>query len=106
MFKLDGGGIVAFFKSRVNMDFETRCGCLAKIKIALVGVGNCASALVQGLQYYGTRSGADCMGLRNPVVVALVLRISKLWRHSMLTLERWARMFLKLFLPNPTMFQN
>jgi len=41
---------------------------LVKIKIALIGVGNCASALVQGLQYYGTRSGVDCVGLRNPVI--------------------------------------
>ena len=41
---------------------------MAKIKIALIGVGNCASALVQGLQYYGARSGVDCMGLRNPMI--------------------------------------
>jgi len=41
---------------------------LSKIKVALVGVGNCASALVQGLQYYGTRSENECVGLRNPVL--------------------------------------
>ena len=28
---------------------------MAKIKVALAGVGNCASALVQGLQYYSSR---------------------------------------------------
>jgi myo-inositol-1-phosphate synthase len=26
---------------------------MAQIKVALVGVGNCASALVQGVQFYG-----------------------------------------------------
>ena len=36
-----------------------------KIKVALVGVGNCASALVQGLQYYGKREKEECLGLRN-----------------------------------------
>jgi myo-inositol-1-phosphate synthase len=41
---------------------------LPKVKVALVGVGNCASALVQGLQYYGTCSKEGCVGLRNPVL--------------------------------------
>jgi len=37
---------------------------LPSIRIALVGVGNCASALVQGLQYYsGCGSEKDCVGL-------------------------------------------
>ncbi len=40
---------------------------MPKIKVALVGVGNCASALVQGLQYYGS-SGVERFGLRNPVL--------------------------------------
>jgi len=39
---------------------------LPKIKVALVGVGNCASALIQGIEYYGNRNnGDDCVGLRN-----------------------------------------
>jgi myo-inositol-1-phosphate synthase len=42
---------------------------LPKINIALIGVGNCASALVQGLQYYGNRTTEEeCLGLRNPVL--------------------------------------
>jgi myo-inositol-1-phosphate synthase len=41
---------------------------LAKIRLALVGVGNCASALVQGLQYYSSRGENDSLGLRNFVV--------------------------------------
>ena len=36
-------------------------------KVALIGVGNCASALIQGLQYYGkVETGKDSTGLRNP----------------------------------------
>ncbi|MEM3703279.1 MAG: inositol-3-phosphate synthase [Candidatus Bathyarchaeia archaeon] len=36
------------------------------IKVAIVGVGNCASALVQGLQYYKNFGDDDeCIGLRN-----------------------------------------
>jgi len=36
--------------------------------VALVGVGNCASALVQGLQYYSDRKEKECIGLRNIVL--------------------------------------
>ena len=33
------------------------------IKIAIAGVGNCASAIVQGVHYYGTRTKEDFTGL-------------------------------------------
>ncbi len=36
---------------------------MARIKIAIVGVGNCASALVQGIAYYGRRKAAGASGL-------------------------------------------
>ena len=39
---------------------------MSKVKVALIGVGNCASAFVQGLHYYGKRVKEDCVGLRNP----------------------------------------
>jgi myo-inositol-1-phosphate synthase len=39
---------------------------LLKIKVALIGVGNCASAFVQGLRYYSNREKEEeCIGLRN-----------------------------------------
>jgi len=38
---------------------------MPKIKVALVGVGNCASAFVQGLHYYSLFT-KDPVGLRNP----------------------------------------
>jgi myo-inositol-1-phosphate synthase len=36
---------------------------MAKVKIALVGVGNCASALVQGIHYYRGKNENDAVGL-------------------------------------------
>jgi myo-inositol-1-phosphate synthase len=36
---------------------------MRKIRIGIVGVGNCASALIQGLHYYRGRSAADAVGL-------------------------------------------
>jgi myo-inositol-1-phosphate synthase len=38
---------------------------MPKTKVALIGVGNCASALVQGLHYY-SKFEKDSAGLRNP----------------------------------------
>ncbi|NLE04712.1 MAG: inositol-3-phosphate synthase, partial [Crenarchaeota archaeon] len=40
---------------------------MPKIKVTLIGVGNCASALIQGLQYYGkSKENEEITGLRNP----------------------------------------
>lgn len=36
---------------------------MEKIKIAIVGVGNCASSLIQGLHYYKQNGGTDITGL-------------------------------------------
>jgi len=36
---------------------------MEKIKIAIVGIGNCASSLVQGIEYYKTKHSADAIGL-------------------------------------------
>jgi myo-inositol-1-phosphate synthase len=33
-----------------------------KIKIGIVGIGNCASALIQGVEYYGSRE-SNTMGI-------------------------------------------
>ena len=39
---------------------------MSNIRVALVGVGNCASALIQGLQYYSScQKEEECLGLRN-----------------------------------------
>ncbi|MEM2885151.1 MAG: inositol-3-phosphate synthase, partial [Thermoproteota archaeon] len=32
---------------------------MAKVRVAIAGVGNCASALVQGVKYYSNREGDD-----------------------------------------------
>lgn len=36
---------------------------MGKIKIAIVGVGNCASSLIQGIEYYKTKDNIDAVGL-------------------------------------------
>jgi myo-inositol-1-phosphate synthase len=39
-----------------------------KIKVAIAGVGNCASALVQGVEFYRNRQGADLHGIMHPSI--------------------------------------
>lgn len=40
-----------------------------KIKVAIVGIGNCASSLVQGLYYYGDeKSNREIIGLMHPFI--------------------------------------
>ena len=42
---------------------------MSKIRVALIGVGNCASAFLQGLNYYGKAQKAEeFIGLRNPTL--------------------------------------
>ena len=36
---------------------------MSKIKIAIVGIGNCASSLIQGIHYYRGKSLQDAIGL-------------------------------------------
>ena len=36
---------------------------LNKIKIAIVGMGNCASSLIQGIHYYDGKNPEDAIGL-------------------------------------------
>ena len=44
---------------------------MSEVTVALAGVGNCASALVQGLEYYRNRDGADLVGVMNPSIGGL-----------------------------------
>ena len=36
---------------------------MSKIKIAVVGIGNCASSLIQGIYYYQDKNPEDAIGL-------------------------------------------
>ena len=38
------------------------------IRLAIAGVGNCASSLLQGIEYYHTHSSAETAGLLHPVI--------------------------------------
>ena len=45
---------------------------MPKVKVALIGVGNCASAFIQGLVYYGkAKKPEEFIGLRNPTLGGL-----------------------------------
>jgi myo-inositol-1-phosphate synthase len=45
---------------------------MPKVKVALIGVGNCASSFIQGIQYYSKLDKPeDCLGLRHPVLAGL-----------------------------------
>jgi myo-inositol-1-phosphate synthase len=45
---------------------------MPKVKVALIGAGNCASSFIQGIQYYGKLDKPeDHIGLRNPVLAGL-----------------------------------
>ncbi len=45
---------------------------MPKVKVALIGVGNCASSFIQGIQYYNKfQKPEDCIGLRNPTLAGL-----------------------------------
>lgn len=41
---------------------------MSKIKVAIIGVGNCASALVQGVYYYKQRAGEEPVGVVFPEI--------------------------------------
>ena len=38
---------------------------MGKIKIAIIGIGNCASSLIQGMEYYKNKSAKESIGLRH-----------------------------------------
>ncbi len=44
---------------------------MPKIKVALIGVGNCASSFLQGIQYY---SKNDSKGLRHPTIAGMTTK--------------------------------
>lgn len=41
---------------------------LENIKIAIIGLGNCASSLIQGIHYYKDKNPEDAIGLMHPVI--------------------------------------
>ena len=36
---------------------------MGKIKVGIIGVGNCASSLIQGIEYYKSKNEKNCVGL-------------------------------------------
>jgi myo-inositol-1-phosphate synthase len=63
---------VAFYKANVNRKAKQGAKNVPKVKVALIGVGNCASSFIQGIQYYNKlEKPEDCIGLRNPTLAGL-----------------------------------
>ena len=55
----------AFYKNNTDKKNPNKVTKMPKIKVALAGVGNCASAFIQGLHYYSIFTETP-IGLRNP----------------------------------------
>ncbi len=54
-----------FYKDKADKKTPNKVTQMPKIKVALAGVGNCASAFIQGLRYYSMFT-ENSVGLRNP----------------------------------------
>jgi myo-inositol-1-phosphate synthase len=54
-----------FYKDNADKNCPNKVSQMPKIKVALAGVGNCASAFIQGLRYYSIFA-ENLVGLRNP----------------------------------------
>jgi myo-inositol-1-phosphate synthase len=67
-----GRSSVGFYKTDTVKKCQTGWQRMPKVTVALIGIGNCASAFIQGLQYYGKlEKPEDCTGLRNPKIGGL-----------------------------------
>ncbi len=60
-------GSDGFYKDKADNKCPNKVTKMPKIKVALAGVGNCASAFVQGLRYYSVFA-KNPVGLRNPIL--------------------------------------
>ena len=55
---------ISFIVIQENLKaFLPNGGRIEKIKIALIGIGNCSSSLIQGIYYYRDKDPQDMVGL-------------------------------------------
>ena len=63
---------VAFYKANANRKAKQGANRMSKVKVAIIGVGNCASSFIQGIQYYSKlKKPKDYVGLRHPTLAGL-----------------------------------
>ena len=63
---------VSFYTANANRKAKQGANIMPKVKVALIGVGNCASSFIQGIQYYGKLDKLENnVGLRHPVLANL-----------------------------------
>ena len=57
------------------------------IKVAVAGVGNCASSLVQGVEYYRDRSGSSADGIMRPNLHGQILKLPRFASAQAMTIR-------------------
>ncbi len=63
---------VSFYTANANRKAKQGANIMPKVKVALIGVGNCASSFIQGIQYYGKLDKLENnVGLRHPFLANL-----------------------------------
>jgi len=65
---------------------------MSNIKVAVVGIGNCASSLIQGIEYYRYKEDEEPIGLMHYDLGVISPRILRLWRPLISTNEKWEGM--------------
>ena len=60
---------LAFYKATPPIHAKQGALIMSKVKVALIGVGNCASSFTQGIQYYSNSESK--VGLQNPTLAGL-----------------------------------
>ena len=69
-----------------------------KVRVAIVGVGNCASSLVQGVQYYREAKPEDFVpGLMHVNLGGYHISDIEFSQHSTSTRTRWVKISAKQF---------
>ena len=62
---------------------------MEKIKIAIIGIGNCTSSLVQGIEFYKNKSEKDAIGLMHWDIGGVICLVILKWLLlSILTKEK------------------
>ena len=72
------------------------------IKIGIIGVGNCASSLLQGIAYYRGKDYSDAIGILNWSINGYTPYDIKVVSAFDIDQEKSAKMFMTPFLSDPT----
>ena len=51
---------------------------MCEVKVAIIGMGNCCSSLIQGIHYYRKTKSEDTTGLLTPAPAVSPIRVTRL----------------------------